>query len=150
MRKLNLEERRRMEKLLFADIEGKVQEYTSKQSKEKDVLIDKLNKNIPTDIVKVFAEYQEAHNEADKKKEYLSEDGYDTNGYGDKERVEVSTYGTQPKELEEFDQKTERTKKKLEALKREFTLKLYAGDSAEMNDLFDELMKRLEAVDKAV
>ncbi|NIQ13271.1 MAG: hypothetical protein GTO02_02325 [Candidatus Dadabacteria bacterium] len=150
MRKLNLDEKRRIEKLLLEDIEKKKEEYRKKRDEKRSEFIEKLNKSIPVAINKAFTEYKKYKKSADEKESFINKQGYEVNERNDELEVEANTWvGTKPKELEEYDKKTEKIKENLEAVKKEYTLKLYA-DTDEAQLLFDELMKKLDAVVKTI
>lgn len=150
MRTLNLEEKRRIEKLLFTDIEKRIEEYENERQTQKDVLIDKLENNLPQPIQKAFTEYKKAQKECKEKERYIEKLGYSINNWSDEDKVTVNTYNKEaPAELKEFYKETERTKMTLDKLKREFTLKLYAGDVDEVQKLFGELTKKLDVIVKA-
>lgn len=150
MRTLNLEEKRRIEKLLLADIEKRIEEYQKERETGKEELIKKLEDNIPQQIQKVFAEYKKAKKESQEKDKYIEKMGYHIRNWDDEEKVRVNTYSDEmPAELKKFNTETEQTKRTLEKLKREFTLKLYAEDVAEVQNLFGELEKKLDTTIKA-
>lgn len=150
MRTLNLEEKRRIEKLLLADIEKRIEEYQKERETGKEELIKKLEDNIPQQIQKVFAEYKKAKKESQEKDKYIEKMGYHIRNWDDEEKVRVNTYSDEmPAELKKFNTETEQTKMTLEKLKREFTLKLYAEDVAEVQNLFGELEKKLDTTIKA-
>lgn len=148
MRTLNLEEKRRIEKLLFVDIEKRIEDYENERNTEKGELIEKLENNIPQPTQKAFTEYNKAYKESQAKEKFIEKLGYSIRDWDDK-KLSVNTYGNEiPAELKDFNRETERTKKALETLKREFTLKLYAGDVDEVQMLFGELAKKLDSTIK--
>ena len=56
-RKLNMEEKRKLEKLLLSDIDSAVARYDAQAQDMRGNLIDKLTKNPPADVKKLFDSY---------------------------------------------------------------------------------------------
>ena len=145
-RKLNMEEKRKLEKLLFADIERAEQAYNGTRSSERDAVAKRMVKNAPAEAVKLFATYKSAKAEMEGAERALDEMGYDINtGYGTAKGGELGinyAHNKQPAELASFDRQTSERKAKLAELKRSYTLKLFAG-GAEAQELFASLAKEI-------
>jgi hypothetical protein len=56
-RKLNMEEKRKLEKLLLADIDSAVARYDAQAQDMRGNLIDKLTKTPPAEVKKLFDSY---------------------------------------------------------------------------------------------
>lgn len=134
---------------MFADIEKGIEVYKSRREEDKETLVQKLNANIPSDILKAHGEYVKAKKEMKAKEKYLEQNGYYVNNYGDESEVVVNTYRTQPIELTQYDKETEQTANNLEGLKRKFALRLYAGGIEEIQTLFKDLTEELDGAVKA-
>ena len=63
-RKLNMEEKRKLEKLLLADIDSAVARYEEQAQDMRRNLIEKLTKNPSAEIKKLFASYSLAQKQA--------------------------------------------------------------------------------------
>jgi hypothetical protein len=59
-RKLNMEEKRKLEKLLLSDIDSAVARYDAQAQDMRGNLINKLTKNPPADVKKLFDSYVHA------------------------------------------------------------------------------------------
>jgi hypothetical protein len=67
-RKLNMEEKRKLEKLLLSDIDSAVARYNAQADEMRRNLIEKLTKNAPAEVKKVF----DSHGLAQKQVKLLS------------------------------------------------------------------------------
>lgn len=143
-RVLNMEEKRKIEKLIFADIEKAKNDYQNTRGKKRDAIIATLKANPSKEAVNLFNEYTKAKETEKRTENALKKLGFHPyHGYQDKLHLEVSTYGDIPETLKTFDRDEEKKCNKLDALKRNYTLKLYAGGE-EAQEIFKELAKELE------
>ena len=155
-RKLTIDEKRKLERLLFDDIEQAERTYSSTRSTQREKLTEAAEKNPPTQAVKLFKDWQEGQKAAEKAQkacevaqEALNAIGYRAStGYGSPKdgSLEVSSRLELPKALKDFDTETRQWREKLAALKREYTLKLFAG--AQAHDLFQALASDLATLAK--
>ena len=139
-RKLNMEEKRKLEKLLIADIDSATARYDAVTKEEREALIERLER---TPLAEAKALY-ERRNLAVKQREELEKKlnalGYDVNYHGD---LAVNRSGTTVKQLAEFDDRADEMRRSLATLKRSYVIKLFA-DHADTQSLFGSLAKDLE------
>jgi hypothetical protein len=139
-RKLNMEEKRKLEKLLLADIESAVARYDAVTKEERHGFIEKLERNPSSEVKTLYERYKLAVKQQAEVKEKLDALGYDIDYHGE---LEVNTSGTLTKEVAEFDDKADEMRRALAALKRNYVIKLFA-DHADTQSLFGSLAKDLE------
>jgi len=139
-RKLNMEEKRKLEKLLLADIDSAVGRYDKQAEEMRDAVIDKLEKNPPAEVKKLFESYLPKQKEQQKLKSKLDVFGYDIDYHG---ALEVNTSGNVATELGAFDKLAGEMRQSLQSLKRNYVIKLFA-DHADTQSLFASLAKDLE------
>lgn len=139
-RKLNMEEKRKLEKLLLADIDSAVARYDEQAQDMRESLIDKLTKNPPAAVKKLFDSYVLA-----KKQVGQLEDKLDTLGFfvGYHDTLEVNTKDTMTEQLKAFDELAKEMRESLQTLKRNYVIKLFA-DHADTQSLFESLARDLE------
>lgn len=139
-RKLNMEEKRKLEKLLIADIDSATARYDAVTKEEREALVERLER---TPLAEARALY-ERRNLAVKQREELERKlralGYDVNYHGD---LAVNRSGTTAKQLAEFDDRADEMRRSLATLKRSYVIKLFA-DHADTQSLFGSLAKDLE------
>ena len=76
-RKLNMEEKRKLEKLLLADIDSAVARYDAQAQDMRGNLIDKLTKTPPAEVKKLFDSYSLAQKQVEQLEAKLDGLGYD-------------------------------------------------------------------------
>jgi hypothetical protein len=139
-RKLNMEEKRKLEKLLITDIDSATARYDAVTKEEREALVERLQR---TPLAEAKALY-ERRNLAVKQREELEEKldalGYDVNYRGE---LTLNTSGATVKQLAEFDDRADEMRRSLATLKRNYVIKLFA-DHADTQSLFGSLAKELE------
>jgi hypothetical protein len=139
-RKLNMEEKRKLEKLLLSDIDSAVARYDAQAQDMRGNLIDKLTKNPPADVKKLFQSYELAQKQAGQLKSKLDTLGFDIVYDG---TLRPSTRGTMTAQLKAFDELAKDMRQSLETLKRSYVIKLFA-DHADTQSLFESLARDLQ------
>ena len=139
-RKLNMKEKRKLEKLLLSDIDTAVARYNAQAEEMRGNLVDKLTKNPPADVKKVFDSYTLAKKQVEQLEEKLDALGFDTDYHG---ALRVNTNGTMTAQLSAFDKLVDDMRAALQTLKRNYVIKLFA-DHADTQSLFESLAKDLE------
>jgi hypothetical protein len=139
-RKLNMEEKRKLEKLLLADIDSAVVRYDEQAQDMRKKLIDKLTKNPPADVKKVFDSFALAKKQVEQLEAKLDALGFDTDYYG---ALRVNTDGTRTEQLKAFDELAKEMRASLQTLKRNYVIKLFA-DHADTQSLFESLANDLK------
>ncbi len=150
-RKLNMEEKRKLEKLLLADIESAATAYSTERSTQRDDLEKDIEQNPPALVAKLFQEWKRVHQSIEDLERSLEAFGYHVStGYGSNKGGELDIngrYSQQPKPLRDFDDHTRARRDKLAELKRSYTLKLFAG-GAEAQELFAALAAEITTLTK--
>lgn len=139
-RKLNMEEKRKLEKLLIADIDSATARYDAVTREEREALVERLEKAPPANVRALYERYKLAVKQRDEAQAKLRPLGYNVDYHGE---LEVSTSGTMTKQLAEFDDREDEMCRKLKTLKRSYVIKLFA-DHADTQSLFGSLAKDLE------
>ena len=139
-RKLNMEEKRKLEKLLLFDIDTAVARYNEKAQDERQNLVDKLTKNPPADVKKLFQSYELAQKQIGQLKSKLDALGFDIDYHGS---LHVNRNGTLNAQLKGFDTLATDMRASLQTLKRNYVIKLFA-DHADTQSLFASLARDLE------
>jgi hypothetical protein len=139
-RKLNMEEKRKLEKLLIADIDSATTRYDKVTNEEREALVDTLRNTPSAEVRAVYGNYTLAVKQKEKVEAELRTLGYYTTYSGD---LAVVTSGTTTKKLAEFDDRAEEKRRSLATLKRAYVIKLFA-DHADTQSLFGSLSKDLE------
>jgi hypothetical protein len=144
-RTLTKDDKRRIEKLIFQEIDKAQNEMDDIHQRAKEALIAKLNANIPKDIQEMFEAKKAAEAKSKKLEKAIEERGYRiANAYGEKAHVEVYHYGEGiAPELDAFGKESDAKKLRIEALRKEYTLKLFGGESKAL-EIFEELEKELK------
>jgi hypothetical protein len=135
-RQLNMEEKRHLQKLIFSDIHASGEKYRNARREEREKLQERLVQKAPGYVVELFAEYKRATTAIIRVEKELSNLGYSVSGYHEKQLG--IAYNKLPEELAEFDAETSRTDKSISDLKRDYTLRLFAGGE-EAKELFATL-----------
>jgi hypothetical protein len=139
-RKLNMEEKRKLEKLLLSDIDSAVAHYDAQAEDMRGTLIDKLTNTPPADVKKLFDSYLLARKQLGLLKSKLDALGFDIAYDGE---LRVNTRGTMTAQLKAFDALAKEMRESLQTLKRTYVIKLFA-DHADTQSLFESLARDLE------
>jgi hypothetical protein len=139
-RKLNMEEKRKLEKLLIEDIDSATARYDAETKTERHALIERLERTPPAEAKALYERYKLAGKQRQELEAKLDVLGYDVNYHGD---LAVNTSGTTAKQLAEFDDRADELRHSLATLKRSYVIKLFA-DHADTQSLFGSLAKDLE------
>jgi hypothetical protein len=139
-RRLNMEEKRKVERLLIADIDSATYRYDEDTKDARQAVIERLARTPAAEVKKLHEQYKLACKQRDALGAKLDELGYTARYDGD---LSVRSYGTLPKQLVEFDSKAEEKRRALAALKRTYVIRLFA-DHADTQGLFGSLAKDLE------
>jgi hypothetical protein len=160
-RPLNMDEKKKLERVIYNDIDRAKMEYQLaynekvKEVKAKAVRGEK--------VIKLVKEYDAHQREAHKIESEINKMGfsvsfnnntrYDDDDEEDedstekrvgKSRVYTSSYGNREiKEVKDIDLKKDLVERKLDEMKRTYTLKLFAGGLTEAENVFAELAKEL-------
>jgi hypothetical protein len=146
-RQLNMEEKKNLQRLLFSDITTASVKYKAARDKERELLKRRLIERAPRQVRAHFTKWANASAvkaHAEKQVEAL---GYVIRTYQSPPSLDINDYGKLPKELSAFDEETKRTEKKITDLKRDFTLRLFAGGE-EARGLFAALSSELTKIQK--
>jgi hypothetical protein len=139
-RRLNMEEKRKLEKLLIADIDSATSRYDAVTREERRALTARLQRTPSVEAKTLYERHQLARKQQEELKKKLNALGYDIGYYG---TLEVNVSGTLPKQLAEFDDRADEMQHSLATLKRSYVIKLFA-DHADTQSLFGSLAKDLE------
>ncbi len=143
MAKLNLQEKRRIENLVFDEINDAVRNLISKRSDQYSELKKRLAKNPPEPVKKLREEIVNLKKQIEMKETELSKEGFEL-GYED--ALKIREYGDfVNKELLTFSELTNSKRRMLEDMRKEFVVKIYA-DSDEVKDVFSVVSQRIEKV----
>lgn len=141
---MNMEEKRKLEKVMFADIEKAIGQYTSKRSAEYDELRRQYLDKPPKDALRLYSDFQAAREQMKSAETLLRQlFGIDIDSYP-KEHLSLRDASKVPA-LESHGEQTRKVKAALEEMKRGYTLKLFAGGE-EAQELFASLARDLEAI----
>ena len=143
-RALNMEEKRKLEKMLMADIENAEQQYKTRSREKRDELIKTLEANPPAEARALFSLYNKSQKALDDAEAKIEALGWRISGYSEKS-LSVREGAVTPTSLAHFDEKAETDRKNLSTLKRNYTLHLFA-EGAEAKTLFDALTKEIKAL----
>ena len=141
-RPLNMEEKRKLEKIIFADIDKAIATYNEKQSKIYNKASGELVKSARAKVLEKA--YIKAQDELQKTEKDLEKAGFKmSGGYRDGDVIELG-YDSRShfKVLYKLNEKQEKTLKELEDMRRIYTIKLFAG-GVEAQEVFGALAKDL-------
>ena len=96
-----MEEKRKLEKLLLSDIDSAVARYNEQAEDMRRNLIDKLTKNPPAEVKKLFDSYMLARKQVEQLEAKLDALGFDIDYDGS---LRVNTNGTRTEQLKAFDE----------------------------------------------
>jgi len=141
-RKLNMEEKRKLEKLLLADIDSAVVRYNERAEERRKELIKQLESKPPAEVKKLFEGYSLARKQQTEAEQKLDKLGYDIGYHGS---LSVNTHGTLTPALAACDELARDSRQSLQDLKRSYVIKLFA-DHADTQSLFTGLARELEGL----
>jgi hypothetical protein len=136
-----MEEKRNLQRLLFTDITTASTKYKAARDKEREQLQKHLIEKAPPMMRTLLAQWKKARDTQSHVEKQLNGSGYAIDTYPTLS-LKIH-YGKPPKALPAFDEETRRTEKKILDLKRDFTLRLFAGGE-EARGLFSALTKELD------
>ncbi len=139
-RKLNMEEKRKLEKLLIDDIDSATSRYDTVTKEERQAVIERLERTPHAQAKALYERYKLAVKQREELEKKLDALGYDISYRGE---LGVNTSGSMAKELAEFDDRADEMRHSLARLKRSYVIKLFA-DHADTQSLFGSLAKDLE------
>jgi hypothetical protein len=142
-RQLNMEEKRHLQKLIFSDIHAAGEKYRNARRDEREKLQERLVQKAPANVIDLFAEYQRATTAITRVEKELLSLGYSIARYPETQLA--IAYNKLPEELVAFDLETFRTDKSISDLKRDYTLRLFAGGE-EAKQLFETLTNELAKI----
>lgn len=135
-----MEEKRKLEKLLIADIDSATASYDAVAKEERQAVIERLERTPSAEVKALYERYNLAGKQQRDLGTKLNRLGYDVRYNGD---LAVNSAGTTAKQLTEFDARAEEMRRSLATLKRSYVIKLFA-DHADTQSLFGSLAKDLE------
>ena len=118
-RKLNMEEKRKLEKLLMADIESATERYNAVTKEERGALIERLQRTPLAEAKAVYERRNLAVKQREELQQKLNALGYDVNYNGE---LAVKTAGRTVKQLAEFDNRADEMRRSLATLKRSYVI----------------------------
>ena len=139
-RRLNMEEKRKLEKLLLTDIDSAVGQYEKQTGAKRSELVEKLAKNPPAEVKKLYEGHLLALRQKEQIDSKLYAAGYDIAYDG---KLRVKTGGEVTPQLKAFNDRAEEMLQSLKSLKRNYVIKLFA-DHADTQSLFASLASDLE------
>jgi hypothetical protein len=140
-RKLNMDEKRRLEKILFADIQQSSAQYSTKRSAAYSEHSERILKG--SKMKALLDGYIAARKKMRNQEKVIEQLGLGIYN-GDIPSLYIRESHKIP-ELRDFNDETAKTKSALEALKRTYTLKLFAGGE-EAKELFASLTRELATI----
>jgi hypothetical protein len=144
-RQLNMEEKKNLQRLLFSDITTASTKYKATRDKERAQLQNQLIEKAPAALRALLAQWKKARDTQSRMEKQLNGSGYAIETYPTP-ALKIY-YGKPPKPLLAFDEETRRTEKKILDLKRDFTLRLFAGGE-EARGLFVSLSGELTKIQR--
>jgi hypothetical protein len=142
-RRLNMEEKRHLQKLIFRDIDEATRSYQSARNEARQKLQERLLENAPADVVALIAESKRASDTVARIDKELADLGYNFSGY--REKTLCLNHSKLPQEVLAFDAETSRRDKSMSDLKRDYTLRLFAGGE-EAKELFATLATEIAKI----
>jgi hypothetical protein len=142
-RRLNMEEKRHLQKLIFHDIDAAAKSYRAARNEARQKLQQRLIEHAPPKVAALVAEFTRASDNIARIEKELSDLGSGLSGYP--ERTLHIAYGKPPQAILEFDAETRRRDKSMSDLKRDYTLRLFAGGE-EAQELFATLARELTKI----
>jgi hypothetical protein len=143
-RALNMQEKRKLEKLLLTDIDAAIASYDAQRAQLRNPLRDTVLRRPPAKATQLLTRYVATKLRLPLIEKQLNALGFDIYGYSDKPYLTISS-SNPPSAIAQFDEETRKAKSALTEMKRTYTLKLFAGD-AQAQELFAALTKELKAI----
>jgi hypothetical protein len=144
-RQLNMEEKKNLQRLLFSDITTASSKNQSTRAKEREALQKGLIEKAPPALLALASKWKNARDTQNRVEKQLNAKGYAMEAYP--VGALKLYYSKPPKALPAFDEETRRIEKKILDLKRDFTLRLFAGGE-EARGLFSALSGELTKIQK--
>ena len=142
-----MEEKKKFEKLVFEDIDKAQSVYRNKRNNERPDFEKELA-NTPR-AKELLVKWNKVQKEVKAINEELRKANFEiATSYGDNAPTVRTMYGGRNVKAVAYDKETSKKAEGFEELKRNYTLKIYAGDIAEMMSLFVDLQKELQAIMK--
>lgn len=141
VRTLNMEEKKKFEKIIHQDIERAKLELRNKHNEQSKVVEEKLVKD--SKAQKLLSDYKETAKRLKAIEKEAEALGYRVNTWNEPSISVTSNH----KELAGTYKEQRVTEEKLETMKRTYTLKLFAGGE-EAQELFESLAKELANLTK--
>jgi hypothetical protein len=138
-----MEEKRHLQKLIFRDIDAAASAYRAARSEARRKLQERLVETAPDNVASLVAELKRTRETAKRLENELSDLGYSFGCY--QEKLSIGPHNKQPQELDKFDEETSRGDKSMSDLKRDYTLRLFAGGE-EARALFATLASELAKI----
>lgn len=132
-----MEEKRKLEKIILADIDRKASDYKQERNSARTRLANELTDNPPEAARKHLATWKDAQKAQEKAEAALEALGFRVCSYRDGGSLAID-YSKRPKPLVEFDKATNDAIQKFTELNRSYTVKLFAG-GIEAQELFKAL-----------
>lgn len=145
-RKLTMEEKRKLEKLLLADLDRAIADYGSVRRQEHCRIEKEMIKSPPRTVAALFASYKRARTAEKTAVQELEKVGFTVNCYRSEHTLDVRSCNP-PKDLLRFNEETATRQHALNELKRTYTIKLFAG-GAEAQELFTTLATEIASITK--
>ena len=95
-RRLNMEEKRHLQKLIFRDIDAAANAYQAARNEARRKLQERLVETAPDDVAALAAELKRAQETATRLESELSALGYGFGGYPEK-KLFINPYNKQPR-----------------------------------------------------
>lgn len=140
---MNSLEKSKIEKIINADVEEVIKNFTEQRKDAQSALVDKLEENPPASAVKLSKEIISARKISREAEKELSALGWRLTGYND-DKLEMQTHWNcdtnsmtaSCKEVMNFSKETDKKIQLLKSLARKYSLKLFAGgENAEVEKL---------------
>jgi hypothetical protein len=152
-RVLNMEEKRKLEKIIFQDIDKAINTYKANNSEKRvNLLADVIKGKEAQELLARFIATQKEEEEVNQAIRNLGLSTVLSGDYTDKNRktilIAYNGYNSKStKHTKALDDKEQENITKLEAMKRNYTLKLFAGGDEALN-IFESLAKEIQALTK--
>jgi hypothetical protein len=143
-RTLNMEEKRKLEKLLLSDIDAAEARYSADRGIKRQKVTEHALHDASPAVRTLYKNHIAAYGELERTEKGLAALGYRFCGYGAEKKLDIG-YGIVPKEVLAFDDETAKAKSALTNMKRTYILKLFAGGE-EAKELFAALATELKQI----
>jgi hypothetical protein len=136
-----MEEKRKLEKLLFADIEKADAKYASNRATARNIVSKQALSS--TELLAEYDLFLSLTKQLRESEERIQQMGFGVNRYNDEKPYIREAFRIPA--LRDFDDTTTKVRETLSELKRTYTMKLFAGGE-EAKDLFASLATELAAI----